>query len=148
MMDSILDGVQALDASANSSSTSAQFAGINQQNVSPWILDWVATVIWLVPQLIPQISLSTQVLLLLLMGLEHLFSSDQVVFVNNLTLCNVFHIASLDKNPIPVSQLTKSLNCCLTFFTTHCVLQDPKTGTKIGNKEISGLLFFFLASKW
>lgn len=52
----------------------------------------------------------------------------------------VLHVPSFSFNLISVSALTKDLNCSVTFFPTHCVFHDLKTGQVIGGgRESNGL---------
>lgn len=50
----------------------------------------------------------------------------------SLHLDNIFLIPSFKFNLLSVSQLTKSLNCSVTFFSDHCVFQDLTTKKTIG----------------
>lgn len=49
----------------------------------------------------------------------------------------VLHVPKFSLNLLPISHLTKSLNCCMTFFPSHCVFQDLRTRTIIskGHEE-------------
>lgn len=51
---------------------------------------------------------------------------------SSLSIDNVLYIPSFKHNLLSVSQLTKSLNCSLTFYPDSCVMQDLSTKMKIG----------------
>ena len=58
----------------------------------------------------------------------------------NITLSSVLHAPKLSNNLLSVSNITKTLNCSVTFFPSHCVFQDLDTGKTIGSgREDNGL---------
>ena len=58
----------------------------------------------------------------------------------NLVLSNVLCVPSFNFNMISVSQLAKSILCCLIFFGNLCFIQDLAHWSTIGlGKEINGL---------
>lgn len=65
----------------------------------------------------------------------------------NHTVSNVFHIPDFQYNLLSISQLTKQLNCCVSFYPTYCILQDLCSGKMMGTgKEHGGLYFLLPAS--
>ena len=58
----------------------------------------------------------------------------------NLILSNVLCVPSFNFNLISISQLAKSILCCLIFFGNLCFIQDLAHWSTIGlGKEINGL---------
>lgn len=62
---------------------------------------------------------------------------------SSITLSFVLSLSKLAFNLIFVSNVNKDLNCCITFFPDHCVLQNLTTKQIIG-KEIYQTVFTFL----
>lgn len=60
----------------------------------------------------------------------------------SLSISNVLFVPSLNCNLLSVSQLTESHECVITFFPTHCVLQNMHTKEKIGSGKRSGGLYY------
>ncbi|CAM8996453.1 unnamed protein product [Rhodiola kirilowii] len=59
---------------------------------------------------------------------------------SSLSLTSVLSLPKLSFNLMSVSRLTRSLNCCATFFPDHCVFQDLSTKKIIGKgRESAGL---------
>ncbi|XP_062090704.1 retrovirus-related Pol polyprotein from transposon RE1 isoform X1 [Humulus lupulus] len=58
-----------------------------------------------------------------------------------LTLSSVLHLPNLSFNLLSVSQLTRNLNCCISFFPDHCLFQDLMTKKIIGKGHESGGLY-------
>lgn len=58
-----------------------------------------------------------------------------------LPLSSVLHLPNLSFNLISVSQLTRNLNCCISFFPDHCLFQDLTTKKIIGRGHESGGLY-------
>lgn len=54
------------------------------------------------------------------------------IIATSLLLSSVLHVPNFTLNLLSISHLTKSFNCCVTFFPSHCVFQDLKTKTTIG----------------
>ena len=44
-----------------------------------------------------------------------------ISLILELELKNVLHVPKLSTNLISIYQATKDLNCCITFYPTHCV---------------------------
>lgn len=64
-----------------------------------------------------------------------------------LPLSLVLHVPKFNLNLLSISHLTKTLNCCVTFFPSHCVFQDLGTRTIIGKgHEENGLYILDSAS--
>ena len=59
-----------------------------------------------------------------------------------MSLSIALHLPHLSINLVPISQITKSLKCFVTFFETHCVCQDLITGVKIGLGKERGDLYY------
>lgn len=58
----------------------------------------------------------------------------------SLPLSFVLHAPKFTLNLLSVSHLTKSLNCSVTFFPSHCVFQDLSSRMMIGKEhEDNGL---------
>ena len=65
-----------------------------------------------------------------------------------LILKNVLHVPKLTTNLVSIQQLTKTLNCYLTFLLTSCVFQDQVSGKMIRHaKEKSGLHYLELLAE-
>lgn len=61
----------------------------------------------------------------------------------HLTLSNVLSVPDFKFNLLSVSQLTKTLNCVVSFFPTFCTFQDLTTKMLIGvGEERNGLYYF------
>ena len=58
-----------------------------------------------------------------------------------LPLSSVLHLPNLSFNLLSVSQLTRTLNCCISFFPNHCLFQDLTTKKIIGKGHESGGLY-------
>ena len=59
---------------------------------------------------------------------------------SSFTLPSVLHAPAFPTNLLSVSSLTKTLNCSITFFPSHCVFQDLSTRKTIGGgHEENGL---------
>ena len=43
---------------------------------------------------------------------------------NSLSLSSVLHVPSFSTNLLSLNCVTYDLNCCVTFFPSHCVFQD------------------------
>jgi hypothetical protein len=64
---------------------------------------------------------------------------------SSLSLSSVLHVPSLSNNLMSISQITKHLNCCAIFFSTHCLFQDILTKKLIGlGRERGGLYYLDL----
>nr|CAD1832754.1 unnamed protein product [Ananas comosus var. bracteatus] len=75
-------------------------------------------------------------------GISSLVTEMDVVLISpSLSISNVLFVPSLNHNLLLVSQLTKSHNCVVIFFPTHCVLQNIHTKEKIGSGKRSGGLY-------
>ncbi|KAF2322304.1 hypothetical protein GH714_010849 [Hevea brasiliensis] len=60
----------------------------------------------------------------------------------SISLQNVLHVPRLSTNLISIYQLTKNLNCCITFFDTHCIFQDKVSGKTIGSARQENGLYY------
>ncbi|CAM8896855.1 unnamed protein product [Rhodiola kirilowii] len=60
---------------------------------------------------------------------------------SSLSLTSVLSLPKLSFNLMSVSRLTRSLNCCATFFPDHCVFQDLSTKKIIGKGRQSAGLY-------
>ena len=70
-------------------------------------------------------------------------STGDVKLSSSLTLHNVFSIPEFKFNLMSISQLTKSLNCVVSFYPKFCFFQDLTTKTLIGmGEECNGLYYF------
>ena len=59
-----------------------------------------------------------------------------------ISLSFVLYIPNFPFNLLPISKLTKLLNCIAIFLSTHCIFQDLKTGKIIGGgHEARGLYY-------
>lgn len=58
-----------------------------------------------------------------------------------LLLSSVLHLPNLSFNLIFVSQLTRNLNYCISFFPGNCLFQDLMTKKIIGKGHESGVLY-------
>ncbi|KAL5810383.1 hypothetical protein ACOSQ3_027085 [Xanthoceras sorbifolium] len=63
-----------------------------------------------------------------------------------LPLSSVLHLPNLSFNLISVSQLTRNLNCYISFFPDHCLFQDLMTKQIIGKGHESGGLYILNTS--
>ena len=62
------------------------------------------------------------------------------IHTSSLELNQVLHVPKLSFNLFSVNQITKSLNCSVTFFPTHCIFHDFQTNTVIGyDFELGGV---------
>ena len=59
-----------------------------------------------------------------------------------ISLSSVLHVPNFATNLIFVSSFTRSLNCSVTFFPTHCVVQELAMGKTIGSGKAQGGLYF------
>ena len=73
-------------------------------------------------------------------------STGDVKLSFSLTLHNVFSIPKFKFNLMSIFQLTKSLNCVVSFYPKFCFFQDLTTKTLIGmGEERNGLYYFNLS---
>ena len=68
-----------------------------------------------------------------------------IPLTSSLSLNSALHVPKLTCNLISITKLTKDLNCSLTFFPSHCVIQDQATGKMIGHAKEQGGLYFLEA---
>ncbi|XP_073103833.1 uncharacterized protein [Elaeis guineensis] len=62
---------------------------------------------------------------------------------SELSLSSVLHVPRFSINLLSISAITNDLDCAVTFFKTHCVFQEPKTGRKL----VTGIMrngFYYL----
>lgn len=55
---------------------------------------------------------------------------------NNFTLSDVHYLPNFMYNLISVGKLTKDLNCSITFFSSHCILQNITSRKSIGMDDL------------
>lgn len=67
--------------------------------------------------------------------------SGTINLTNTMSLENVLHLPDLAFNLLSVSQITKELDCCVSFYPTHCIFQDRLTKQIIGKDHESGGLY-------
>nr|XP_016463323.1 PREDICTED: uncharacterized protein LOC107786370 [Nicotiana tabacum] len=67
--------------------------------------------------------------------------SDIIKPTSSITLSSILCLPNLAFNLISVSKITKDLNCCVAFFSDHCLFLDLKTMQVIGKGYISGDLY-------
>ena len=76
-------------------------------------------------------------------SLSSMLGKENVQLSNSVILESVLYVPNLSCNLLSISQLTKDLNCCAKFLSTHCVFQDLSSGKTIGSaKKCEGLYFF------
>jgi hypothetical protein len=59
--------------------------------------------------------------------------TSSIACTSNFQLSSVLHILSFPISLLSVTYLTKTLDCKIKFFPTHCVFQDLNTGKVIGS---------------
>jgi hypothetical protein len=62
-----------------------------------------------------------------------------------ISLKNVLGVPSFKVNLMSISQVTRGLNCSVTFFPYWCILQDLATKTTIGLGKQRGRLYYLVA---
>nr|CAN76556.1 hypothetical protein VITISV_034790 [Vitis vinifera] len=67
--------------------------------------------------------------------------SGTVKPTSSITLSSVLNLPHLAFNLIFISKLTKNLNCSVSFFPDHCVLQDLMTKRTFGKGHVSDGLY-------
>ena len=60
----------------------------------------------------------------------------------SISLSSVLHIPKFATNLLSVSSFTRSANCSITFFPTHCVFQELDTGKVIGSGKAHGGIYY------
>ncbi|XP_043725636.1 uncharacterized protein LOC122672203 [Telopea speciosissima] len=68
---------------------------------------------------------------------------EDIPLSSDLSLSDVLHVPKLPPNLLSISQLTKTLNCSITFHPSHCVIQDLATKMTIGGGHEKGDLYYF-----
>ena len=71
--------------------------------------------------------------------------AGSVSLSSSLNLSSVLHVPTLSNNLLSISQITKSLNCIVTFWPSHCVFQDITTKKTIGTGREKGGLYYYTA---
>ena len=56
----------------------------------------------------------------------------EMVHSSTLLLESVLFVPNFSINLLSISKITNDLNCCVTFFPTHCVFQDLQMMKRIG----------------
>ncbi|RDY13595.1 hypothetical protein CR513_01460, partial [Mucuna pruriens] len=65
----------------------------------------------------------------------------------SLSLHNVLHIPKLANNLISIHRLIQDWNCAVTFFCSHCVIQELTTRRTIGVAKEQGGLYYLQHTK-
>lgn len=75
-------------------------------------------------------------------SLSSVAGQGDIPATSNIHLSSVLLVLNFTLNLLSISHITKSLNCYVTFFPSHCVFQDMVTKKTIdlGN-EMDGLYF-------
>ncbi|KAL5791627.1 hypothetical protein ACOSP7_000221 [Xanthoceras sorbifolium] len=71
------------------------------------------------------------------------FGAGSIPLTSSLNLSSVLHMPTLSNNLLSISQITKFLNCVVTFWHSHCVFQDTITKDTIGIGREKGGLYYF-----
>lgn len=66
-------------------------------------------------------------------SLSFIVSQRDISATSYLCLSSVLHVRNFTLNLLSISYIIKNLNCCVTFFLTHCVFQDMVTKKMIGS---------------
>ncbi|RDX67605.1 hypothetical protein CR513_53499, partial [Mucuna pruriens] len=66
---------------------------------------------------------------------------------SSLSLHNVLQVPKLDNNLISIHRLKQDWNCAMTFFRSHCVIQELTTGRTIGVAKEQGGLYYLQHTK-
>ena len=67
-------------------------------------------------------------------------SGKGLIRVTPLSLTSVLHVPSFSHNLLSLIRITRDLNCCVTFYPSHCVFQDLIMRRTIGSgREERGL---------
>ena len=61
---------------------------------------------------------------------------------SSMTLSSVLHVPHFPLSLLSVSQITKHLDCLITFSSSSCVFQDRKTGKTFGSGTERGGLYY------
>ncbi|KAJ7976083.1 Retrovirus-related Pol polyprotein from transposon TNT 1-94 [Quillaja saponaria] len=61
---------------------------------------------------------------------------------SSMSLSSVLHGPNLSVNLLSVSRIIESLNCHVSFFSTHCLFQEMGIGRMIGSGRAHGGLYF------
>ncbi|RDX61250.1 hypothetical protein CR513_60538, partial [Mucuna pruriens] len=68
--------------------------------------------------------------------------SGNVQLHSSLSLHNVLHVLKLVNKLISIHRLIQDWNCAVTFFRSHCVIQELTTGRTIGIAKKQGGLYY------
>ncbi|XP_073109385.1 uncharacterized protein [Elaeis guineensis] len=60
----------------------------------------------------------------------------------NLRLSSVLHIPSFPTNLLSISSVTRDLNCSVTFWPSHCLFQEQRTGKILGGGRMHNGLYY------
>lgn len=71
-----------------------------------------------------------------------IISSGTVLFLPFSQISEVLFISSLNCNLLSVSKISKSHNCFVLFFPTHCILQNIHTKKRIDSGKTRGDLYY------
>ena len=61
----------------------------------------------------------------------------------DMSLSFVLFVPQFSFSLLFINKITRSLNCFVTFYSSHCVLKDLKTKRKIGTGHEAGELYYF-----
>ncbi|RDX65444.1 hypothetical protein CR513_55899, partial [Mucuna pruriens] len=73
--------------------------------------------------------------------------SSNVQLHSSLSLHNVFHVPKLANNLISIHRFIQDWNCVVTFFRSHCVIQELITERTIGVAKEQGGLYYLQHTK-
>ncbi|RDY12087.1 hypothetical protein CR513_03164, partial [Mucuna pruriens] len=73
--------------------------------------------------------------------------SDNVQLHSSLSLHNVLHVPKLSNNLISINRLIQDWKFAMTFFRSHCVIQELTTGRTIGVAKEQGGLYYLQYTK-
>ncbi|RDX81124.1 hypothetical protein CR513_38237, partial [Mucuna pruriens] len=72
---------------------------------------------------------------------------DNIQLHSSLSLHNVLHVPKLANNLISINRLIQDWNCAVTFFRSHCVIQELTMGRTIGVAKDQGGLCYLQHTK-
>lgn len=64
--------------------------------------------------------------------------------ISSSTLSSVLYLPSLVFNLIYVSRITRDLNCCISFYTDHCLFQDLMSRNRLFVNDMYPAGFIFM----
>lgn len=72
---------------------------------------------------------------------SRVLGSGSVAVTPSISLSNVLSLPHFSFNLLSVSKLTRALNCCVSFYPTHCTFQDLTTKAIIGRGLVADGLY-------